>query len=487
MEEAPQAVSFACLSDRQRKEAMTRFAVLQPHLERDVALAEAARHAGIAARTAQRWLSRYRAKGLAGLVRPVRRDAGNRKLSADFTRVIEGMALRKPRPSATAIHRQAVKIASEQNIAAPSYATVHAIIHSLDPALTTLAQEGPTAFRNRYELIHRHRAEKPNALWQADHTMLDILIVDANGKLARPWLTVILDDHSRAVAGYLVFLGAPSSLQTALALRQAIWRKANPAWPVHGIPDVLYVDHGSDFTSDHIEQVAAALRIELVHSTVARPQGRGKIERFFGTINAELLTILPGRLVEGRPASAPALSLSELDAALSAFIVGVYNKRPHSQTGETPDAAWLAQGWLPRLPESLDDLDLLLLTVAEGRTVQRDGIRFQGLRYIDPTLASYVGEAVMIRYDPRDLSEIRVFHGDRFLCRAVSAEHAGQTVTLKDIQTARVAHRRALRAEINARVSRVTDYLPVAQTAPPQPPPAAPTKKSKLRTYLDGD
>ena len=181
------------------------------------------------------------------------------------------------------------------------------------------------------------------------------------------------------------------------------------------------------------------------------------------------------------------MSLSELDAALSAFIVGVYNKRPHSQTGETPDAAWLAQGWLPRLPESLDDLDLLLLTVAEGRTVQRDGIRFQGLRYIDPTLASYVGEAVMIRYDPRDLSEIRVFHGDRFLCRAVSAEHAGQTVTLKDIQTARVAHRRALRAEINARVSRVTDYLPVAQTAPPQPPPAAPTKKSKLRTYLDGD
>jgi putative transposase len=424
---------------------------------------------------------------LAGLVRPVRRDAGNRKLPADFTRAIEGMALRKPRPSVATIHRQAAKIAAEQNVAAPSYATVHAIIHNLDPALTTLAQEGPAAFRNRYELIHRHRAEKPNALWQADHTMLDILVVDANGKSARPWLTVILDDHSRAVAGYLVFLGAPSSLQTALALRQAIWRKANPAWPMHGIPDVLYVDHGSDFTSEHLEQVAAALRIELIHSTVARPQGRGKIERFFGTINAELLTTLAGRLVEGRPTSAPALSLSELDAALSAFIVGVYNKRPHSQTSEAPDAAWLAQGWLPRLPESLDDLDLLLLTVAKGRTVQRDGLRFQGLRYIDPTLAGYVGEPVTIRYDPRDLSEIRVFHGDRFLCRAVSTEHAGQTVTLKDIQTARVAHRRALRAEINARASRVTDFLPAAQIVPPQPPPSAPAKKSKLRTYLDGD
>lgn len=486
MEETPQAVSFACLSDRQRKQAMTRFAVLQPHLEQDVALAHAARHAGVATRTAQRWLSRCRANGLAGLVRPVRRDAGNRKLPADFTRLIEGMALRKPRPSVATIHRQAAKIAAEQNVAAPSYATVHAIIHNLDPALTTLAQEGPAAFRSRYELIHRHRAEKPNALWQADHTMLDILVVDANGKSARPWLTVILDNHSRAVAGYLVFLGAPSALQTALALRQAIWRKANPAWPVQGIPDVLYIDHGSDFTSDHLGQVAAALRIELIHSTVARPQGRGKVERFFRTVNAELLPSLPGYLVKGKAVSAPTMSLAQLDAALMAFIVDAYNQRPHSQINEAPHVAWLGRGWLPRMPDSLDDLDLLLMTVAKLRTVQRDGIRFQGLRYIDTTLAAYVGEAITIRFDPRDVSEIRVFHKNRFLCRAVSPEYADRAVTLKDIETARKAFRRSLRSEIRERVGRVLDFLPAGDPAPAAPT-RAPAKKPKLRTYFEGD
>ena len=41
---------------------------------------------------------------------------------------------------------------------------------------------------------------------------------------AQPWLTVILDDYSRAVAGYFLFFEAPSAAQTALALRQAIWR-----------------------------------------------------------------------------------------------------------------------------------------------------------------------------------------------------------------------------------------------------------------------
>ena len=399
---------------------------------------------------------------------------GNGSCPAAFTSLIEGLALRKPRPSVAALHREVTKIATEQEVAAPSYATVHAIVRGLDPALTTLAHEGPAAFRNRYELIHRHRAEAPNALWQADHTPLDILIVDADGKPARPWLTIIIDDYSRVIAGYMAFLGAPSVLHTSLALRQAIWRKANPTWPVQGIPDVLYVDHGSDFTSNHLEQVAAALRIELIHSTVGRPQGRGKVERFFGTINTELLSGLAGYLVKGKAASPPALSLAELDATLMAFIVGTYNQRPHSQIDEAPHAAWLGKGWLPRMPDSLDDLDLLLTTVAKARTVRRDGIHFQGLRYIDTTLAAYVGEAVTIRFDPRDVSEIRVFHQDRFLCRAVSPEYADRTVTLKDIETARKAYRRSLRSQIRERVARVMDFLPASDPASAEPPRIAP-------------
>ena len=64
---------------------------------------------------------------------------------------------------------------------------------------------------------------------QADHTLLDLLILDEAGKAVRPWLTTVVDDHSRAVAGTMVFLGAPSTLQTSLALRQAIWCKADPS------------------------------------------------------------------------------------------------------------------------------------------------------------------------------------------------------------------------------------------------------------------
>ena len=75
------------------------------------------------------------------------------------------------------------------------------------------------------------------------------------------------------------------------------------------------------------------------------------------------------------------------------------------------------------MPESLEDLDGLLLTVPKNRTVQRDGIHFQGQRYLSPTLAPFVGQTVTIRYDPRDVSEIRVYGHDTFVCVAIDEEH----------------------------------------------------------------
>jgi len=112
------------------------------------------------------------------------------------------------------------------------------------------------------------------------------------------------------------------------------------------------------------------------------------------------------------------------------------------------------------MPTSLEQLDLLLLTVVRPRRVQRDGIRFQALRYIAPTLAGFVGEVVTIRYDPSDMAEIRVFLGDRFICRAICQELAGETVSFKDIVQARSKQRRALSATIRDRRSLVDQLVP---------------------------
>jgi putative transposase len=122
------------------------------------------------------------------------------------------------------------------------------------------------------------------------------------------------------------------------------------------------------------------------------------------------------------------------------------------------------------MPESLEHLDVLLLTVARPRRVHQDGIRFEGYRYIDLALAAYVGEDVTIRYDPRDMAEIRVYYQNAFLCRAICQELAGETISLKDIQHARNQRRRQVREQVADRQNVVTDLTAGRQ---PEPPTAA--------------
>jgi len=251
--------------------------VIRPFLEDGISLSQIARDRGIPLRTAQRWVRRYHKGGIAGLVRKGRDDKDRPRRAPSLREVIEGLALQKPRPSAATVHRKAVEVAEELGERPPSYSLVYGLIRKLDPALLTMAHEGTKAYGDRFELVHRREAKAPNAIWQADHSELDILVKDDEGKSRKPWLTIVLDDYSRAVAGYMLFFGAPSAIQTALALRQAIWRKFQPGWHVCGIPQILYTDHGSDFTSQHIEQVTADLKIRLIFSTAGKPRGRGKL------------------------------------------------------------------------------------------------------------------------------------------------------------------------------------------------------------------
>ncbi len=456
---------------------------MQPYFQDGVPLTQLAREHGIPLRTARRWVSQYRSAGLAGLIRATRSDQGRRRLSTKLHDLIEGLALRRPRPSIATITRRVSTIAQSHGSSAPSYSTVYAIVRQLDPAMVTLAQEGSKVYRERFDLLYRREASRPNEIWQADHTPLDIRVVDERGHPARPWLTVILDDYSRAVAAYRISLQAPSALQTALTLRDAIWRKSDPRWHICGIPDTFYTDHGSDFTSEHLEQVAADIKLGLVFSTVGRPRGRGRIERFFETVNQLFLSSLPGYIAPGARPPTPTLTLRELDARLGDFFLGAYHQRVHGETGARPQERWEAGGFLPRLPDSLEQLDLLLLTVAKARRIQQDGIRFEGFRYLDLTLAAYVGETVTIRYDPRDLAEIRVYYQDRFLCRAICQELAGQTISLKDIVRARTQRRRQVQAGLSAR-AQIVETLLAEPSTPEQPPPASPLPVTpRLKRY----
>ena len=41
------------------------------------------------------------------------------------------------------------------------------------------------AYRDTYELVYRRESAKPNQMWQADHTELDIMIIDRGNEPSR--------------------------------------------------------------------------------------------------------------------------------------------------------------------------------------------------------------------------------------------------------------------------------------------------------------
>ena len=100
-----------------------------------------------------------------------------------------------------------------------------------------------------------------------------------------------------------------------------------------------------------------------------------------------------------------------------------------------------------------------------------------------------------LRYDPRDLAELRVYFGDTFICRAICPELAGETIALKDIIRARNGHRRQLRETLAEREATVEALLglrrgsdtqpifPEAEASPSPPPPHRP----RLKRYFNDE
>ena len=241
-----------------------------------------------------------------------------------------------------------------------------------------------------------------------------------------------------------------------------------------------------------MEQVSAGLKMQLIFSIPGMPRGRGRVERFFQSHNQLFLHQLPGYGPDGKPLTEPTLMLPQFERQFKYFLLETYHQRIQKDHRQSPRQRWETAGFLPQMPESLEQLDLLLLTSATTRRVRRDGIHFQNLRYMDVELAAFIGEDVIVRYDPRDMAEIRVYLHDQFVCRAICQELAGQVVTLQDIIRARNRQRRALRQQIDEHNQLVQTYLDVHQPELPLtslgielplPPTEKPTTEKKLKRY----
>lgn len=136
-------------------DALARWRILRLHIEDAIPLTTLARDTGVGLRTLHRWKKNYLAGGIDS-PRPVTRtDQGQRRTSPELVSFIEGLALTRPRPSIAVMQRLARAEGERTGVVPPSYSTVRSIVQSLDPALVTLALEGPASYRDKHELVFR--------------------------------------------------------------------------------------------------------------------------------------------------------------------------------------------------------------------------------------------------------------------------------------------------------------------------------------------
>jgi transposase InsO family protein len=148
-----------------------------------------------------------------------------------------------------------------------------------------------------------------------------------------------IDDATRVIP-YAAFALSESTRAFLPILKQAVLRR--------GFVERLYVDNGANYRSHHLALVCAKLGIALIHARPYRPQGKGKIERWFKTVRAQLLT---------RLANDDTGSLVALNRRLWAWVEGEYHQTPHRGIdGQTPLERWAQTAEQVRFPEpTLDD------------------------------------------------------------------------------------------------------------------------------------
>jgi putative transposase len=392
------------MEDRRRRDiALFRYGLIRAAADADMSPAERGRlvrdlagreHRGpdggwvrVGRSTLDRWIRNYRTGGFDALIPKPRSTA----VVSDVQLLDLAVRLKRENPRRTATHIAELIVTHLVDRAevrqVPSVRTIQR--HFARLGLNARPDGPPEAF-GRFE------AANVNDLWVGD--------VAHGPRIAgrKALLFAFLDDHSRLVVGHR-WGRSEDVLRLEAALRRGLASR--------GVPKRIYVDNGSPFISHQLQRACAVLGIRLVHSRPGRPQGRGKIERFFATVRGQFLVEIDDDQLD---------TLEQLNGLFTAWVETRYHHRPHRETRQSPLARFTAAG-TPDVPSPQLLREAFLW--AEHRTVTKTAmISLHGNRYeVDPAL---VGRKIQVVFDPFDLQHLEVRFNNQHFGVAVPHELA---------------------------------------------------------------
>lgn len=404
--------------------------------------------------TLYRWLNRYNAtQSILSLLPGYDSRGGKGKSRIDpatdaiVTNVIDAEYLTLRKKSYVDVHIEITRRCRIAKLPPPSLNTVRSRIRQISAKTISkrrLGRKASLKFQSAEGSFPSVRF--PLDIIQVDHTPLDIILVDDIHRepIGKAYLTVAIDVYSRMVYGFYITLDSPSFFSLGQTLTQAILPKDNflkrlgitAPWEIYGLPKTIHADNAGEFRSEDFRLFFEEYSIEMTWRPVARPEYGGHIERLAGTLNKAIHT-LPGTTFsniqergEYKSDKEACFTIGEIEQWLANYIIETYHNKFHSAIGMTPrqkyeigilgDDKEIGIG-LPDIIEDQERLRLFLLPSFE-RTIQREGVSINGIKYFHDSLRRWVNvndakglkHKFIFKRDPRDIS--RLYFYDPELC-----------------------------------------------------------------------
>ena len=375
----------------------------------------------------------------------------------------------------------------------PSYSSFYRRTQTDIPIpIKVLGREGEKAFDDRCgPYIRREYNDMvSNEFWIADNHTFDIISEGGNGKRHRLYLTAFMDALSGVIVGFHI-TDNPSSDATIYALRKAILK--------YGIPTYIYVDNGREFLTHDVgglghrkkksteeftpPPIFARLGITMINAQVRNARAKvierrfldfkNHISRLFPTFTGGNVLEKPERLKEVLK-SGYVPSDHTLRETIGRLLDGYFNEQPYNgpiteDNGKNRMDVYYEHLQTKRVA-SAEDLALMLMRSTRPQKVGRMGVHLNigGYRidYRDDDFClHYQGKQVYVRYDPENISEVRVYDEEDRYIKTVKANsnmisgYVTSAETAKDAIHLVKSAKKLAKQEIKTRVLAAADRI----------------------------
>lgn len=330
-------------------------------------------------KTLESWLNDYRKYGLEGLIRGNRSDKGkSRKISTELSEEIVARRKANPKLKITLLYEELIKdgLIVPESIA---LSTVYRHIEDL-----TLEGRFDSATDKKSEGL-RFSYEHVGDLCQGDVMYGPQIMIGR--KKVQTYLHAFLDDASRYPL-YSQFYLSQKFEALRHCFKEAVMRR--------GIPKLVYTDNGKIYRSQQFEYICASIGCTLLHSRPFEPQGRGKVERFFGTVRMRFLSRLDTENIR---------DLDTLNERYFKWLEEDYTRKEHSAlNGLSPHDVLMSQVTKLRLVKDMQQLHENFFLRVSRKIMNDATTQIENILYeTDPIFA---GKRVEIRYEPEWLNDI---------------------------------------------------------------------------------